>query len=380
MKIKCGLRESLLYPGLFVLFLAIRRLIKYILELLLLEIKLSYILVFTLFISEIIIGSIYLLIRFKKNNFHIESEFMGIPLFSQNKYLKRPDSKFKVIVLIIFAAYFEIVGSMSRRYLSNDSSNELYDEYHARYRSSEIIIASIICSFTLKMKIYRHQIFSLIVISICLLVIFITELLCQVENIDFCIIILISSTCRVFLDVIEKYLFDVDFVDIYKITVFEGSIDAIFMSSLYLFNKPKEELMNFIDNKSQREPIFYWMGILSLVAYGILSAFKDINRRYTIKIFSPMTRALAESILDPFFIIYGYIQSPINNDSEKNRKFISFIITLICSFIMLFCSCIYNEIFVLYCFGFEKKTHLYILNTNFDIDEDDKNLSSEDDD
>ena len=380
MKIKFGFRESLLYPGLFVLFLAIRRLIKYILELLLLEIKLSYILVSTLFISEIVIGSIYLLIRYKKNNFHIESEFMGIPLFTKDKYLKRPDSNFKVIILIIFAAYFEIVGSMSRRYLSNDSSNELYDEYHARYRSSEIIIASIICAFTLKMKIYKHQIFSLIIILICLLVIFITELLCKVENLFFCIIILISSTCRVFLDVIEKYLFEVDFVDIYKITVFEGSIDAIFMSTLYFFNKPREELMNFIENKPQREPIFYWMGILFLVAYGILSAFKDINRRYTIKLYSPMTRALAESILDPFFILYGYFQSPINDESKKISKFISFIITLICSFIMVFCSCIYNEIFVLYCFGFEKNTHLYLLNSDVDIDEDDKNLCSEDDD
>ena len=380
MKIKFGFRESLLYPSLFVLFLAIRRLIKYILELLLLEIKLSYILVSTLFISEIVIGSIYLLIRYKKNNFHIESEFMGIPLFTKDKYLKRPDSNFKVIILIIFAAYFEIVGSMSRRYLSNDSSNELYDEYHARYRSSEIIIASIICAFTLKMKIYKHQIFSLIIILICLLVIFITELLCKVENLFFCIIILISSTCRVFLDVIEKYLFEVDFVDIYKITVFEGSIDAIFMSTLYFFNKPREELMNFIENKPQREPIFYWMGILFLVAYGILSAFKDINRRYTIKLYSPMTRALAESILDPFFILYGYFQSPINDESKKISKFISFIITLICSFIMVFCSCIYNEIFVLYCFGLEKNTHLYLLNSDVDIDEDDKNLCSEDDD
>jgi len=73
--------------------------------------------------------------------------------------LKRPESNFKVIVLIIFAAYFEIVGSMSRRYLSKDSNSELYDEYHARYRSSEIIIASVICSLTLKMKIYKHQLF-----------------------------------------------------------------------------------------------------------------------------------------------------------------------------------------------------------------------------
>jgi len=59
---------------------------------------------------------------------------------------------------------------------------------------------------------------------------------------------------------------------------------------------------------------------------------------------------------------------------------------------MVFCSCIYNEIFVLYCFGLEKSTHLniinskenldvdlHILNSNVDLDEDDKNLSEDDD-
>jgi len=66
MRIKFGFRESLLYPGLFVLFLAIRRMIKYILELLLLSIKLSYFLVLTLFISEILIGSIYIFINYRK--------------------------------------------------------------------------------------------------------------------------------------------------------------------------------------------------------------------------------------------------------------------------------------------------------------------------
>lgn len=375
MMIKFGFRESLLYPSLFVLFLAIRRIFKYILEIL--GIKLSYFLVLTLFISEIIIGSIYLFIRCKKNNFHITSEFMGIPLFTKDKYLKRPDSNFKVIILIIFAAYFEIVGSISRRYLSNDSSKELYDEYHARYRSSEIIIASVICLFTLKIKIYWHQTFSLIVILICLVVIFITELICRVEELSYCVIILISSTCRVFLDVIEKYLFEIDFVDIYKITILEGFIDAIFNSSLFFFDKPRDELINFIDYKSQRESIF-WMAIVFIAIYGILSAFKDINRRFTIKLYSPMTRALAESILDPFFIIYGYLKS--SDQDQKIPKLISFIITLFCSFIMVFCSCIYNEVFVLYCFGLEKNTHLYILNTNMNEDKDEgkRNLSEDD--
>ena len=93
--------------------------------------------------------------------------------------------------------------------------------------------------------------------------------------------------------------------------------------------------------------------ILILLIYSIVSGLKNIFRRFTIKEFTPMTRALAESILDPFYIIFGYITK-----KEKNIPY--FIITLICSIAMVFCSCVYNEIFVLYCCGLEKNTHLGI--------------------
>ena len=68
-----------------------------------------------------------------------------------------------------------------------------------------------------------------------------------------------------------------------------------------------------------------------------------------------MTRALAESILDPLFIISGFWQ---NDDAKNWKNWTNFITSLVCSIIMVFCSCIYNEVFVLYCCGLEKNTHL----------------------
>jgi hypothetical protein len=306
---------------------------------------------------------------------------MGIPLIKEVSSLKRPDSNLKVIVLIIFASHFEIIGAISRRYLKNNEvskESNLYDEYHAKYRSSEIIIASLLCLFTLKIKVYRHHIFSLIVILLCLIAISITEIFCKTYILIYGIFILISSISRVFLDTIEKYLFDTDFVDIYKITIFEGVIDTIFTCFLFFFDEPKEELMNLLDNKKGVNALKYWIGIFFLLVYGALSALKNINRRYTVKYYSPMTRALAESILDPFFITYGYIE----NNKPNDKELISFIVTLICSIIMVFCSCIYNEIFVLYCFGLERKTHLYVFHTNSNLElteDNNKNESFEDD-
>jgi hypothetical protein len=391
MLIKFGFSESLFYPSLFVLFLFIRRIIKFVLEVYLLQKKLSYILVLIMFIFEIVIGFIFLYNRNKKKDNSVTSEFMGIPLIKEVSTLKRPDSNLKVIVLIIFASHFEIIGAISRRYLTNNAiskESNLYDEYHAKYRSSEIIIASILCFFTLKMKIYKHHTFSLIFILICLIVIYIIEIKCGIDNFMYCIFILVSSICRVFLDTIEKYLFDTDFVDIYKITIFEGIIDSIFTCCLFFFDVPKDELMklinNTIDDKDEAKGLLYWIGILLLFAYGAFSGLKNISRRYTVKKNSPMTRALAESILDPIFILYGYLNRDKNQiKSEDNEKqvMVSFIVTFICSILMVFCSCVYNEIFVLFCCGLERKTHLYVLHTNSNLElaeNDNKNSSLDD--
>ena len=222
----------------------------------------------------------------------------------------------------------------------------------------------------------------------CLIVIFITEIRCGIDNLTYCILILISSICRVFLDTIEKYLFDTDFVDIYKITIFEGVIDTIFTCFLYFFDGPKDEfnklINNTIDNKDEPKGLLYWIGILILLVYGAFSGLKNICRRYTVKKNSPMTRALAESILDPILILYGYLNRDKNKikSEDNNKVIISFIVTFICSILMIFCSCVYNEIFVLFCCGLERKTHLYVLHTNSNLEmteNDNKNTSLEDD-
>ena len=67
-----------------------------------------------------------------------------------------------------------------------------------------------------------------------------------------------------------------------------------------------------------------------------------------------MTRALAESVYDPFLIIYDFIF--LKSYKEPS----SFYITLSCSIITILCSCIYNEVLILYCFGLEHETHYEI--------------------
>ena len=351
--IKFGFRHSLLFPGLFILFIALRRIIKFILESVVAKgLKFSYLMIIIMFIMEIIISIVYLLYNRIKNGSSGKSEFLGIVIYGDIPQLTRPDGNCRIILLGILSSYFMFVGAISRRYVTSKSNKDIYDEFHARYRSSEIIIASILCFFTLKNKIYKHHAFSLIIILVCLIIVFTIGIVSE-ENKKVLLmhigITLISSICRAFLDTIEKYLFDFNFIDIFKLMLFEGIVDMLLTSSVYYFDKPRNEIYHLMDVKGGK----LWAIIGLLFVYCCLSGFKNVYRRFTVKEFTPMTRALAESILDPFFIIYGYIQSDYSNS-------VNFIITLICSIIMVFCSCVYNEIFVLYCCGLEYKTHLEI--------------------
>lgn len=355
--IKFGWRYSLLYPSLFILFIFLRRVVKFILETFVaVGLSFPYLFVLLMVIFEIIIGTIYLCINKRKNDSSGSSRFMGINLVQNNEIFERPDSNFKIILLIFLASYFQFVGALSRRAIKNENDKTIYDEFHANFRSCEIIISSLLCYFTLHLKIFRHHLLSLIIILFCLILVLSSTLISTDGKSEFyqkamnIIITLISSLCRAYLDTIEKYLFTIDFIDVFKLIICEGIIDIILMPFLYIMDTPKKEITDLFEI----DEFNLILAIVLLLIYGVLSSLKNVYRRFTVKEFTPMTRALAESILDPIFIIYGFYRS-------DSKNYVIFIITLICSLIMVFCSCIYNEIFVLFCCGLELNTHLGIV-------------------
>lgn len=357
--IKFGWRDSLLYPSLFILFIFIRRIVKLILEILYPDIKLSYLMITFVFVFELIVASLLLWNQNRKNKSVVKPKFLGISLIKQESLLDRPDSNFKIIVLIIFSSYFSITGALSRRNVSSGNNN-IYDEFHAKFRSIEIILSSIICYFTFKNKIYKHHRFTLIIIFICLIIVVAFGVLLESNKSIFFLnffYTISSSFCRVFLDIVEKYLYDFDFLDIYKVMIFESIVDLIISFNYFWLEVPRREITTILTINDGLK-LFYIIGFLML--YTFFSGIKNVYRRFTVKKFTPMTRALAESILDPIFIIIGYLTTTKKGQFDT----IYFIITLICSLIMVFNSCVYNELFVLYCCDLEKNTHLAIEKQN----------------
>ena len=95
---------------------------------------------------------------------------------------------------------------------------------------------------------------------------------------------------------------------------------------------------------------------------NILTLFKNIFRVLTIKFYSPMTRALAESIIDPFDFIYLIIKKNTkwNDENVKGANYDYYIEIFIALLVISFLSFVYNDFIILYCFGLEYNTHLEI--------------------
>ena len=87
-----------------------------------------------------------------------------------------------------------------------------------------------------------------------------------------------------------------------------------------------------------------------------MSCGRNIYRITTNKLYSPTTKALSDYIYVPLLIIYYFIWE--NDFSAKDKKiYYYFIINLIISFIVVFCSLLYNEFIILYFCNLHYDTH-----------------------
>jgi hypothetical protein len=245
----------------------------------------------------------------------------------------------------------------------NDKKNKSLDE---RLKGFQIISSALLCYYTIRTKIYRHNIFSLVIVFICLIIIIIIDILYSSEGILLnsinIILTLFSGFGRAILDTIEKYLFEFNYLNPFKVIMFEGLINTIFIILIIIlfdrdvFNEDIEKFKN-LDGK-----IYF---IILLFLYFIFSGLKNIYRVSTIKLYSPMTRALAEIFLDPIIVMYTLYR---DNEIYDYNFWAFYVINIICLIIMTFCSCVYNDFIVLYCWGLEYNTYGQITKRSLTIE------------
>ena len=307
---------------------------------------------FLFFFSQSLIGFI-IYFYYSKKRTKIKKHIGAMQLI--HKFYKKNDSKLKKFVLVVFASFFSFVGNTIP---SNDvikiwKKEETNSQLEVRVRSIQIIISSLACYYTIKIHFYKHQKFSMIFILIMELIIapiiyikIISLLICTV-----------SCTCRAFMDITEKYLFEYNYVNILIMLVHEGNMGILLYLIFFLFNKTYQNqaknLLKFLNDMQEYDWTFVSL-IIFIFFYIIIIGLRNAYRVTTNKYYSPMSRTLIESSLDPFIFLYNFLSS----NNERNLEFWSYFgFILFCLTVIAFFSLVYNDFIVLYCCGLERNTY-----------------------
>ena len=346
--IKIKLRKNLLYLLAYYISWYIRKINDMIFENIY-HFYPSYIFLYLMTLGEMFGGLIIYLYQYNSWRKKKQTKFFCVYI----KGTKIKDSIIKRCLLILFASYFDFMEFVTDYlhiplFAPNASST-----FNISLGFLTMVASSLINTYALGFKIVRHHKVSLIIISICLFLTFILELIYKQDNITIknfltartlscCSLIFVS-----FMDCIEKYLVHIDYINPFKILMLEGTFELI-MTILLSINKApvndiKEQYNKIEGNK--------FLLIILLFNHFILSGIVNIYEVYCNVIYSPMEKASIDFFMNPMLYLYYFF---VNNDFNNNYLYL--IISIILSIIIDFFSCVYNEYIILFCFNLEYDT------------------------
>ena len=219
--IKFALRRNLIYPLQLLIYNLLRNLETKLIDHLF-EFRDSLVFTPIMFIGEFLVG--LLVYKYQKNFIKKKKKtykFFSIELIEGDIKIKHPESNIKINILIFFAAFFDWVQFTI--WTSNvPKFKYLSGSLITRLSAISTIVGALFYYYILRLTLFKHQIFSIIIISIYLIVVIVTEFIFQKINTDllyiiFIISLLLAFVCQVFaalLDSIEKYLYEYNFVNI----------------------------------------------------------------------------------------------------------------------------------------------------------------------
>ena len=299
---------------------------------------------------------LYQKLFFEKKN--TKTKYFGITLIQKEKRMNRPDNKIKITLLIFFTAVFDFTEFIIETFYL-PKYKELSKTITLRFGGVIIIFSSLLCYYNLKLKILKHQFYSLILIGICSILIIIFEIIFGKKGMSVgeyfftYFLVLINLVFVTFTDVVEKYLLEYDFMSPF-ITLILESIFGLILASIYsIRDDPFKDLKRIYEESDAGH---FLILLFLLFLYMAFSAGANVYKLLSNVLYSPMAKSLAGYILNPFLYIYYYInEDEFTSNGEKN--FLYFFINVILAIIISFLGCVYNEFLVLSCFQLDYETY-----------------------
>ena len=362
--IKIAVRPNLKYPLQLFLYNELRNIEKILMNKLL---KFSSSLVFTplMFLGELLFGVVIFYYQKKfirKDIFKSQTpdKNKNLVLIKTEQHLKRIDGIPKIIFILFCCAILDFIQFILgiNPQFSNISS------VSSRMGGFLTIFDALFYYFILRLPIFRHQFFCLIIMGICLVLVIIFEFIFQEFNIfltpgQLSLSLLLSLFGQLFsalIDSNEKYLFEYNNVNPFYALMLEGFFGFIFAFCYCLYQNPFTVLKDYNKEHSNSE---FGILIFCLIIFIILSGLKNSFRVITTKVYSPMTTTFLDYILNP---IYISIDFALGEDFiyKGKRKYAHFFINLAISLFISFLGLVYNEFLILFFCNLDKDTHLQI--------------------
>ena len=377
--IKIRIRYNLFYPLMLFVFSFLREIDSIFISRL--KFNDSLLLTFLMFLAEFIAGLLifsYNLSFFKERK---KSTYKKIKLIQAKEEMKRPDSRLKIYFLIFMAAYFDFMQFIITTIYISKYYRDISKTLYIRQRCILTLVTAFFCFYLLKIKIFRHQIFSLLAILVCLIMIIILEYIFEEipENkYDLTVLlffIFIDYFFNSFIENIDKYLLEYNYANPFQILMFEGLFGLLFTILYSIKENPLVQLLNY-----DKDKMIYL--VICLFLFFLFSCGRNSYRIVTNKLYSPMTRTLTDSFLDPFLILYYFISGE-DFKMEGITKYIYFSLNFILLIIIIIFGSIYNEVIVLFCCQMEHDTHSEITiraskDINFELPLTEKNYTDND--
>ena len=255
--------------------------------------------------------------------------------------------KFKIFLILLILSFLLTIFNVVDLYAldSNTFEERLYF----------LFFIPLFSKLLLKTKIFRHQILSILIGSIGLILLFIPIILIiEGEDTFINICMFISSIGYSFFLVLLKYLMNRFYFSPYLCLIFIGAFSMIFNTlGFIIFSLIKyHDLSLIIDNftfeniESPTKLILYFC--ILFISASLLQTFSNLVIYY----FSPILLMVTDSISP--MLLWIVIILP------KEEKIINIVFNSLGYLISLFSSLIYNEIIILNFCGFNKYTKKYI--------------------
>ena len=377
--LKFALRRNLIYPLQLIISNLVRQLLK---DFLGSQFNFENSLTYTplMYFGELIGGAVLRLIqkRFFKKEKEKQKEqyFMSIKLIKTEMSDFLPlDGNFKMIFIIFATAFLDGTQFLIWA-IYIPQFTKLSITFISRLSGISTISAALYYVYVLRLPIQKHHKFSLLIIGICIVIVIIFEFIYQEIDTsfgynDFIVVIIYILITHIFaplVDLLEKYLFEYDYLDPFIVLAYEGLFG--FLLSFFLFFIPgylDDITLIFKTNSGWELTLFIFLIIFYIILCSLRNAFKMV----TTKLYTPMTRTLTDNIITPIYLLYYLIRDEDFTKGE-DRNIPYFIINLILSLIITFCGCVYNEFIILFFCGLERNTHDQIskrANLVYELDE-----------